>query len=293
MDITLINHIKKIAIIALASDDELIETIVLKGGNAIDLISNGKFKSTSRTSYDLDFSVEDAFFEDEQMISGRIQATLKKTFPEFGYIVLDYTFGPRPKTSNPATADFWGGYLCTFKLIAKEQYDKFHDDKAAQTRNSIPLKRNLSPKFELEFSKYEYVKGKEEITVDGFSIYVYTPEMIVFEKLRALCQQLPAYAEVIPSHSPRARARDFYDIWMIMQTHNIDPERQESKEMMANIFSAKKVPLALISDIKDHKYIHEDNWKEVLETLPKDEPIQPFDFYFDFVCRTFCSLTFP
>lgn len=38
MNVELVNKIKRITIIALASDDELMETIVLKGGNAIDLV---------------------------------------------------------------------------------------------------------------------------------------------------------------------------------------------------------------------------------------------------------------
>jgi hypothetical protein len=36
MDIDVVNKIKHLAFIALASDDELSEALVLKGGNAID-----------------------------------------------------------------------------------------------------------------------------------------------------------------------------------------------------------------------------------------------------------------
>ncbi len=36
MNINLVNKIKSLAIIALASDDNLVESLVLKGGNAIE-----------------------------------------------------------------------------------------------------------------------------------------------------------------------------------------------------------------------------------------------------------------
>ena len=52
-----IEIIKRIAIIALFSDDELMDSIVLKGGNAIDLLQVDTPNSYVRASYDLDFSI--------------------------------------------------------------------------------------------------------------------------------------------------------------------------------------------------------------------------------------------
>lgn len=89
MDIELVNKIKRLTIIALASDDELIETIVLKGGNAIDLLYRNSLGTVSRTSYDLDFSVEEEFFRDEEEIKTRIEKTLINTFLEHGYVIFD------------------------------------------------------------------------------------------------------------------------------------------------------------------------------------------------------------
>ena len=48
-------EIRRITIIALFSDDELIDQLVLKGGNALRLIH----KISSRTSLDLDFLAGD------------------------------------------------------------------------------------------------------------------------------------------------------------------------------------------------------------------------------------------
>ncbi|MDB5230774.1 MAG: hypothetical protein JWN76_1579 [Chitinophagaceae bacterium] len=295
MNSELVNKIKKIAIIALASDDKLIETIVLKGGNAIDLAWKHEFDKISRTSYDLDFSIEDGdFSEDEKDISERIEKTLAATFLENNYVVLDYKFVHKPKTIKQEVADFWGGYKATFKVIDKKVYDTLPLNPDAFRRHAVPLKPDTSPVFELEFSKYEYIgENKTEIKVDGYTIYVYTPEMIVFEKLRALCQQLPAYRAILPSHSPRPRARDFYDIHLIMSVHTIDPGSEGNKELIAHIFEAKKVPLSFIRDIRSSKDLHRDDWNSVEHTVDVTEKLEDFDFYFEYVLERFEGLTFP
>src|SRR6185312_9764774 len=130
-------------------------------------------------------------------------------------------FSRRPGQPNEKTADFWGGYLCTFRVIEKKKFDLLDGDGDKQQRNAIIVQPNTSQVFEMEFSKFEYIGDKREIKVDNFSLYVYTPEMIVFEKLRAICQQLPGYAAIIGSFKSRARARDFYDIHLIMEMHGI------------------------------------------------------------------------
>jgi predicted nucleotidyltransferase component of viral defense system len=293
MNVELVNKIKRITIIALASDDELMETIVLKGGNAIDLVYRKSSGTLSRASFDLDFSVENEFFQDEQAISQRIQKTLEKTFLEYDYVVIDYKFQNRPKKANEVVADFWGGYLVTFKVLERAQYEQVKGNVDDERRRAIPLKKDSSPTFEIEFSKFEYVEKKEEARVDGYTIYVYTAEMIVFEKLRAICQQLPDYKTIIASHTPRARARDFYDIHLIMTEHGIHPNTDENKELMAHIFEAKRVPLSFIQQIRHHKYIHSDDWNDVKDTVSSVEQLEDFDFYFNYVLEKFEPLTFP
>ncbi|MGA3084518.1 MAG: nucleotidyl transferase AbiEii/AbiGii toxin family protein [Thermodesulfobacteriota bacterium] len=61
MDLNFLTKIKQLTIIALFSDDFLMERLVLKGGNAIDLI----YKISSRASIDLDFSIALDFKEEE------------------------------------------------------------------------------------------------------------------------------------------------------------------------------------------------------------------------------------
>lgn len=293
MHIDLVNKIKRIAIIALASDDQLVESLVLKGGNAIDLAYRPKSESVSRTSYDLDYSIEDGdFSEDEIEISKRIEATLNQTFLENEFVIIDYKFSNRPKKIREEIVAFWGGYKVEFKVVLKNIYDENKGNIEKLRRGAVPIYPDSSTVFELEFSKFEHVGQKVSIEVDGYKIYVYTPEMIVFEKLRALCQQLPDYKEVIASFSPRARARDFYDIHLIMEMHEINPATKENLELIQNIFQAKKVPLHFIKEIRNNKSIHADNWQSVRDTISPYEKLHDFDFYFNFVVQVFEGVTF-
>ena len=295
MDIAVVNKIKRLAIIALASDDALSEALVLKGGNAIDLAYSDQPGAVSRTSFDLDFSLADGdFLEDLQAIRDRIEKTLVQTYAENGYVVLEYTFVAKPKT-RPQTADFWGGYLVEFKVVEQRVYDQPAANPSAQRRDFIPLRPNHSPKFQIEFSKFEYTGdgSKRPITVDGYTVYVYTAEMIVFEKVRAICQQLPQYAGIIPSHSPRARARDFYDIHLIMETQGVSCRSAESITLLQHIFDAKRVPLAFLQEMHRHKALHRADWENVRATVSQTEEVRDFDFYFDYVVDAFGGITAP
>jgi predicted nucleotidyltransferase component of viral defense system len=294
MDIELVNKIKRLAIIALASDDELVESLVLKGGNAIDLAYRSKRDTVSRASYDLDYSIDEGDFTGEiEEVSKRIENTLKQTFLEDGYSIIDYKFLNKPKNIQEELSEFWGGYKVEFKVISQKYFEEHKGNIDRQRRVSIPLNPNHSPVFELEFSKYEYVGQKRAINIDGFKIYVYTPEMIVFEKLRAICQQLPEYVAVIPSFNARPRARDFYDIHLIQEMHDIDPSTEENKRLIADIFRAKKVPLSFIKKIRENMYLHKDNWQSVQDTISAYENLQQFDYYFNFVLQKFEYITFP
>ncbi|NVO33113.1 nucleotidyl transferase AbiEii/AbiGii toxin family protein [Hymenobacter lapidiphilus] len=295
MDIDVVNKIKRLAIIALASDDTLSEAIVLKGGNAIDLAYSDEHGAVSRTSFDLDFSLVDGDFqEDRQAISDRIEKTLVQTYAENGYVVLEYSFVLKPKT-KPRIADFWGGYLVEFKVVEQQVFDQPAANPNAQRRNFIPLRPNHSSKFQIEFSKFEYMGegSKQPITVDGYTVYVYTPEMIVFEKVRAICQQLPQYAEIIPSHTPRARARDFYDIHLIMESQGVSCRSAERIALLQHVFDAKRVPLSFLQQMRHHKALHRDDWENVRATVSQTEEVQDFDFYFDYVLDAFEGITVP
>jgi predicted nucleotidyltransferase component of viral defense system len=287
-----IEEIKRLVIIALASDEQLMVTLVLKGGNAIDILQNKHARSLSRSSYDIDFSIAGDFDEDMEGIKGLIKKTISNTFLENGLTVFDYKFFLKPSSVRPEVKDFWGGYNIEFKIILTKEYHRAQGGMERLRRSAIAILPNNSPKIEIEISKYEYVKDKIEANVDGYLIYIYSPEMIVFEKVRAICQQFPEYAVIVPSHSPRPRARDFYDIFLIMDQHRIDPVLKKNKEMLACIFQAKHVPLDYLRLIHKNLAFHKQDWQNVLDTLPAKEEAESFDFYAGYVLNNFQKLTF-
>ena len=61
MDFDKLRFIRKLVLIAIFSDDDLMDTFVVKGGSAIDLI----YKLDARASVDIDLSMENDFSEAE------------------------------------------------------------------------------------------------------------------------------------------------------------------------------------------------------------------------------------
>jgi hypothetical protein len=85
------------------------------------------------------------------------------------------------------------------------RYKEVADNKEARGRESLEVGPGHQRKFTIELSKFEYTKGKLTREIDSFDIYVYAPEMIAVEKLRAICQQMPEYKL---NRNRCARARD-------------------------------------------------------------------------------------
>jgi predicted nucleotidyltransferase component of viral defense system len=280
-----VEKLKKLAIIALASDDELMETLILKGGNAIQLGYNLSY----RASFDLDFSMS-ADFEDLEEISSRMERLLAEVFYAEALHVFDFTFGPRPENSNESTKDFWGGYLAQFKVIETERLEQISPNNLPELRKwAIPVFPNHSPVVNIEISKFEYVEDRQDFEIEGLTIYVYAPRLLVFEKVRAICQQIPEYSKIVPSFSPRPRTRDFYDIYILLEHFDIELNEEESKEVMKKVFDAKRVPHHFLKRMSAHKEIHKQDFPSLLDTVSPLERgnLKDFDFYFDYVVERF------
>lgn len=280
-----INEVKKLVLIALASDDYLMETLVLKGGNALQL----GYDLSHRASFDFDFSINEDF-EDIKAVEETINRLLVETFKAEGLHVFDFSFSPRPKKARDTTKDFWGGYLAQFKFIELEKVTELGEDNIEDLRrNAVPVYPNQSTKIDIEISKFEYVDDKQDVDVDGYTIYVYAPRLLAFEKVRAICQQLPDYAQVVPSFSPRARVRDFYDIYTILEHFDIDLDTEESKDVLKKVFDAKRVPYDFLKKIKDNREIHEQDFASLVDTVSpaEKENLKSFDFYFNYVIEKF------
>ena len=282
----ILERIKKLVIIAMFSDDDLMDLLVLKGGNALDII----YGISMRASVDQDFSMEKDFDQKElNVIQEKIQKVLSETFHREGYEVFDITFEKRPKEVSPDMADFWGGYRVEFKIIESDKYREFHSNLDSLRRRATVVGPRQKKTYWIDISKYEFCATKTKHELDGYTIYVYTPEMIVCEKIRAICQQMPEYAAIVRS-APTARARDFVDIYALMQHYPIDLGHPENIELLKKIFAAKKVPLELIGKIKDYKEYHRQDFPAVKDTVGSSSDLQEFDFYFNYLVEKIQAL---
>ena len=265
------DKIRRHTIVALFSDDTLLEELVLKGGNAISLI----YGLGNRASLDLDFSLENDF-ADVADAERRIFKALEQRFGQVGLIVFDTKFGVRPRNADEGS--LWGGYQFEFKLIARLKEAELQSNRDAIRRNALVVGPAQQRIFTVDLSKHEFCGGKVEWELDNYTIYVYTPEMIVIEKLRAICQQMRGYTLNL---AKRGRARDFYDIHLLVTAKDIDLTTSKNFTLLRDIFQAKTVSLDLLGSIREDHEIHRIDWPSVRDTV--SPRLGEFDYYLDFV----------
>jgi hypothetical protein len=265
-------EIRRLVIVAFFSDDTLVEKLVLKGGNALNLI----YGVSSRSSLDLDFSLN-GDFSDFTETRERLFRVLRDRFDSAGYVVFDEKLEPKPRIEGKDQQPWWGGYELKFKLIEKEKYETLKNRPEKMRIDAAVIGPQQLRTFTADFSKYEYTEGKIKKQLNYYTIYVYTPEMIVAEKLRAICQQMPEYREGYGV----ARARDFYDIYLVVKEMKIDLTTSENCDLLRNVFAAKRVPLSLLNRISEQLEFHRPDWPAVVASAIG--PLQSFDFYFKFV----------
>lgn len=278
MDLNQIEEIKKLAIISVFSDDSLMETLVLKGGNALDII----YQVANRASTDLDFSIERELGPIDKF-TNKISRALRKIFGERGYVVFDVTVNEKPKIAGINMPEFWGGYQLEFKIIEKDKYLEHKEHIADMRRHATVVGLNQTKKFSIEISKWEYCEKKRPFELEGYTVYVYSPEMIVFEKLRAICQQMPDYIKRIGKSYSTARARDFFDIYTVLEHFDIDLTSTENIDLLKRIFKQKEVSLNSIAGIKDYREYHRKDFAAVQDTVKPHVELKDYDFYFDYV----------
>lgn len=278
-ELELQGKIKELVIIAMFSDDILMERFVLKGGNALDLIHH----VSARASVDIDLSIDGDFsLELRDVLRDRIDKALGDTFGPEGYQVFDVTVEEQPKELTSDVEEFWGGYSVEFKVIKRDRYEELKDDREKLRRNAMQLGQGT--KFSVDISKHEYTIGKRPFDFGGFTVFVYTPEMIVCEKLRAICQQMPEYGPVVKrERAGRSRARDFVDICTLMTRRDINLKTDENRKLLGHVFACKRVQLALLRIVARYREFHRASFDLVVATVKPGTELNDFDFYFDFV----------
>jgi len=269
--------IRRITIKGLFSDDTLYEQLVLKGGNALNLVHC----IGNRSSLDIDVSLEEDF-TDPRDAQDRIFRALDSRFREEGLVLVDKRFREIKAATEDELAERWGGYELVFKVIEQERLEKLGGDTRKAQIQALPSGPNQERNFTIQISKFEYCKGKAEAAFEDYTIYVYSPAMIAFEKLRAICQQMEEYPGLGRKHRI-PRARDFFDITVITKWENLDFKTPENHELIMRIFEAKAVPRSLIAKIPKYREFHRPDWPQVQNAVPI--VLKEFDYYFDFVIQ--------
>ncbi|MCH7878829.1 MAG: nucleotidyl transferase AbiEii/AbiGii toxin family protein [candidate division Zixibacteria bacterium] len=280
MDTEQLSNLKRIVIQAMFRDDNLLERLVLKGGNALDIVHG----LSERASIDFDFSIENDFDPSEiQEIRDRLEAGIDATFREHDLRIIDFNFQevPQPEQHHSSKLKFWGGYNITFKVVNSDSYSKYQGNIAALRNHALAF--GLSPTIKVEISKCEFCAKKEERDFDGYTIYVYSPAMLFAEKLRAICQQLPAYRAIVDSGHRTGRARDFFDIYRIVEGLRVDVTDNETMELIKVVFAAKQVPLQLLNHIGEMKELHEADYPSLEQSVRNRSELKPLSYYFDYV----------
>lgn len=267
------DRIRTAIITAVFSVDSIYDKLALKGGNALRLV----YAIQDRTSLDLDFSLEGDFPNFEETREALFRA-LGDRLDSAGFHVFDLQMTARP----PHASGTWGGYRLELKVITREGYQACGGDIGRLRRQAVELSAAHNRTWTVEISKFEYCGPKKKLELDHHTIFVYTPEMIVIEKLRALCQQMPEYSK---RGHPAPRARDFYDIFEVMQQlTSRDVLRLPENAVLARaIFAAKEVPINLLAKIRATRDFHATDWPSVEQAVLGT--LHPFNTYFDFVSR--------
>jgi hypothetical protein len=219
----------------------------------------------------------------------RIDRLLHETFAPEGYQVFDVQLERRPIHLHPDLREFWGGYQVEFKIIEQERYSNLKRNLAALRRNAEVVGPRNKRKFSIQISAHEYCEPKQARDFEGFRVYVYTPEMIVAEKIRAICQQMPEYRKIVESVQSSPRPRDFFDIYTVIEGFSIDFKSQQFRQLVREVFASKRVPLELIARISDFRAFHKQAFPSLVDTLRSDTTARDFDYYFDYVVGK-CSI---
>lgn len=274
--------IRKLTIISLFSDDDLMDILVLKGGNALEIAYN----LNSRASMDIDVSMSKDF-EDVGLtveeVEKKITNALNTTFNENGYHVFDIRLNERPKNKKKVANLNWGGYLVEFKVTTNEKYKKIGSNLDQLRRESLPVYGDKKI-VEIDISKFEFVEPSIEKDFFDYIIKIYTPRMIIFEKLRAICQQMTEYNPGTRTNK-KPRARDFYDIYIVKE--NLDPSldltNEENINMLKDFFDIKNVPLKFLRQIKESSVyeFHLNDYPNLKDNVT-DSEIKEFKFYYDY-----------
>jgi hypothetical protein len=290
---TFIREVKKVVLTSIYNDDKLAEYLTLKGGTLLDMI----WGITKRPSIDIDLSIDTTSSEldnvdvFEKSLFQALDSGFQKGINGESYSIIDFKLEQRPDNISDDLKHFWGGYMASFSIIkTSENTTSLRGKMRTSFIGKSKIKNGttfLSKKFSIDISLHEICLDdrNENKEFEDTYIAIYTPLMVVYEKLRAICQTADSYNVIIKrSRDSKPRTKDFYDIFMIMNSDVLNVDILENLPLLKRIFEVKRVPIDFLKDIKNNEEFHGANFEQLLSTLPKDEVEHPnFKPYFDYV----------
>jgi len=282
-----LERLKREVILALFADNFLRQHLVLKGGNLLDVV----YGISTRPSRDIDLSISGEM-PDCQDLRQLIEEALQRWFEPKMYVVVDVTIREEPRHLSEEFRSFWGGYKVEFKIIDSATYKDCGGDERKIRMVAMSM-ADGSKRFPLDISKHEYVEEKVAELIDDITVYAYSPQMLVAEKVRAICQQMPEYASFVKSHR-RMRGRDFLDIHTVAEYFSVGFSDSGFHRTVAKVFQAKRVALKLIARIAEEavREYHRPDFISLAPTIKPGFELQDYDFYYNYLVGK-CKLLEP
>lgn len=263
-----IDEVLTLTIVGIYRSPLLSKELFLKGGSALRLLDD----LTSRLSIDADFSVAESI-KGEKKFFNAMKTSVGAEFRKLKYDIIDFKVEKRPKRKRKGYPALWGGWACEFKLVSFKHRGK---DLVNKRRNALIPEGANSSKIIVEISEHEYCGKKRIRKIQGVEVLGYSRELLVLEKLRAICQQHPDYLYRLSKN----RARDFYDIYELTEDAD-NGFAGRCSEHINKVFEAKEVPLEFISSLWDETFVDEQRrgFDEVRDTVSGD--VHDFDVYLE------------
>lgn len=259
--------IRRAAIVALLADEALTD-MVLRGGQSMDACLPAHPSAAMRGS------------QGPSAVQPRLEHALQSIFAMQGYRAFDTRLSPvpGPVADGPAQWPDGSGHRVEFTLLPLQQANLLQGDLRRMRREALSLGEGA--RFTLDISHRHLPLHAPGSGV----IHVHVPLARVCEKLRAICQQMPAYRRFTMRAGPGTpRAADFVAIEALARSPDLALGTPAARQMLELAFFAQCVPLELVAGIQLTRSFHEPGFAQVRAALGPDAVLQEFGHYFDAV----------
>lgn len=266
-------------------ETKIAEKFALKGGTALDI---GYNMPQGRYSSDIDLSMNEDIPGTLEDVKEVFKVALERNLSEYDLFPIDVVLKRNPKRQS-LDRPRHGGYILKFFLVKYSDHQSELKNKAKGARSRV--KKISSPenggKFKIDISKYDFWED-DMISlelVDDFTVPMYTLNMIMYEKIKAICEQ-------VPKKGTKSRAKDYYDVFII-HNHLLDnPDKldhalgsEECRIYMSKCFESASLDLDILDRISEARDSHKSSFEILRETLrePYRSELKEFDFYAGYV----------